>query len=401
MIKLSPNAKNLKPSPTLAVNAKAQELRAQGREILDLSVGEPDFPTPEPVRKAAEQAIEEGWTKYAPVAGLPELRKAISKHLKERKGYQYSPAEIAITVGAKQALFNAILSCIGPGDEVIIPRPYWVSYPTQTLIAGGKPVFIDTSPEDEFQISSEKLEPLLTPSTKAVILNSPSNPTGAIYSEKTVRELAELLTQHPNLLIISDEIYDRLVYDDNRAHGVLKYRPELRERTIVIDGFSKAYAMTGWRIGFLAAPREVVRTAIAIQGASTSGAAAFTQRAALKALSPELEPTIEKMRLEFQRRRDLIVELFSALPKVKVRKPKGAFYLFADFSQWLGSKRPDGKAIENTVELSEFILEKAGVAGVPGEAFGTPGFIRFSYAADTTTLKRAAEKIDSALKKLK
>ncbi len=400
-MRLSPAVKNLRPSPTLAVNAKAQALKAQGRSILDLSVGEPDFPTPSEISDAAKQALDSGWTRYSPVAGYPDLREAISQYLRRKYDYNYSPSEIAVTTGAKQALFNAVLSLIGPGDEVIIPSPYWVSYPDQVSLAGGTPVFLPTKLEDGFQINPAKLAELITPYTKMLILNSPSNPTGVVYRREILRKIAEILKKHPQIILLSDEIYNQLVYGSAEALSILNIEPSFKERTVLINGFSKAYAMTGWRVGYIAAPEPVIRAVSAVQGASTSGTNSFVQRAALAALSPSLDPKIQEMKSQFERRRDLIVELFSSIPGVKVFKPDGAFYLFADFSAYLGSTTPDGNVVKNTIDLSEFILIEGGVAAVPGEAFGAPGFIRFSYAADTQVIEKAAEKVKHALSLLK
>ena len=400
MTRLSPYVKNLRPSPTLAVSSKARALQAEGLEILNLSLGEPDFPTPELIRIAGKDAIDAGHTRYTPVAGIMPLRKAISRHLQEHKQLNYRPDQIVVSTGAKQSLYNAIMALVGPGDEVLIPTPYWVSYPAQVELAGGKSVFVQTKVEDNFQISPEAIAAAITPYTRMLILNSPNNPTGTVYEKERVKAIAALLKENPQIWLLTDDIYDRLIYGDAEATNPLQWEPSLHDRTIVINGFSKAYAMTGWRIGYLAAPSDVVKAVIAIQGACTSGTNAPTQHAAIAALEPSLEPIIESMRQTFAKRLQAMLDTFGALPKTRYARPDGAFYLMVDFSHYMGHTTPLGKEIHDTVELATYLLEEGHVAGVPGEAFGMPGYIRFAYATNIGVIQQAAQNIKSALEKL-
>ncbi len=394
-MKLSYTAKDLKPSPTLAVSAAAKELRRQGIEILDLSLGEPDFATPTPIKEAAKRALDEGWTKYTPVPGLMELREKISEFFKNKRGLNYDPSEIMVSTGAKQCLYNVILSLIGQGDEVIMPSPYWVSYPTQVALAGGESVFVPSSIQEDFQVDPDKIKEAITPYTRMILLNSPNNPTGAVYEEERLEAIAQIAYDN-DIWILSDEMYDELVYEGTKARSIVNIFPKIKERAIVINGFSKAYAMTGWRLGFVAAPKKIIDTAIAIQGATTSGATAFVQRAALTAL--DLDPDIiETMRATFEKRLQLLRKLLLQIPDLHVPSPKGAFYLMPDFSAYFGKKTSDGKTINNGFDLAHFLLNEAKVALVPGEAFGVVGPLRISYAASEQTLEKAALQIKEAL----
>lgn len=398
-MRLSHKAKNLKPSPTLVVSTQANQLRSQGIEILNMSLGEPDFPTPESICDAAKEAIDAGHTRYTSVAGIQPLRTKISTFLKEKWGYEYTADEILVSTGAKQCLYNAILSLIGPGDEVIIPTPYWVSYPTQVELAGGTPVFVESRVEDDFQIDPAAIESAITPYTKMLIINSPNNPTGAVYTRKTMEAIAQLVRKH-DLWLLSDEIYNQLLYQGVESISPLQIDPSLKERTILINGFSKAYAMTGWRMGYMAAPRAVIKAANALQGAVTSGANTPTQHAALAAL--EVAPEIlEHMRQTFETRLSVMHEGFSAIPELVVPQPQGAFYLMPDFSAYLGRQTPSGQIVSNTLELCSYLLNEAHVAAVPGEAFGAPGTIRFSYATDMDTIQAVIQHVSSALQALK
>lgn len=398
-MRLSPTTKHLKPSPTLAVSAKASQLRAEGVEVLNMSLGEPDFPTPEPVRDAAKRAIDEGHTRYTAVAGMMPLRERISQFLHEQWQLSYKPQEVLVSTGAKQCLYNAIHALIGPGDEVIIPTPYWVSYPTQVEMAGGTPVYVNAKVEDDFQIDPAALEAAITPYTKMLVLNSPNNPTGAVYSRSIIEAITAMLERHPQIWLLTDEIYNRLVYGGVEALSPLQLNPALKERSILINGFSKAYAMTGWRMGYMAAPQEVISAANSIQGAITSGPNSVTQWAAIAAL--DLDPSvIEEMRQAFEVRLGLMQEGFEAIPKLRVPKPQGAFYLMPDFSAYLGNKTPKGETIEDTLQLSTYLLEQGRVAAVPGEAFGMPGTIRFSYATDQETIKQVIAQVKQTLETL-
>jgi len=397
-MRLSPLVENLKPSPTLVVSTQAKALRAKGIEVLDLSLGEPDFSTPEAIREAAKVALDEGYTKYTPVAGMMALREKIAQNLKKEKGFDYKPEQILVSTGAKQCLYNAILSVIGPGDEVLIPVPYWVSYPTQVQMAGGVSVPVQTRAEDHFQLDPKVVEAAITPKTKMLILNSPNNPTGVVYPPETIKAIAELVEKH-NLWLLSDEIYDKLVYHGAQAVSPLEINPDLQKRTILINGFSKAYAMTGWRSGYMAAPVEVIKASIAIQGAITSGPNAITQRASIAALDLPND-SIENMRQTFQKRLDAILEAFNAIPGLVCPIPKGAFYLMPNFEAFIGKKTPEGQVLESSADITTYLLQEAHVAGVPGEAFAMPGHIRFSYATKIEIIQKAAKQIGEALQKL-
>ncbi len=391
---------NLKPSPTLAVGARANELRAQGHEILNLSLGEPDFPTPEPIRLAGQKAIEQGKTKYTPVAGIPELREAIAAFYHRHKGLNCNASNIVVSTGAKQSLYNAIMSVVNEGDEVIIPTPYWVSYTTQVELAGGTPVLVHSKMEDNYQLDLEALEASFSSKTKMLLLNSPNNPTGAVYTRESMVAVAELLKKHPDVWLLCDDIYDQLVYGDKKPVNPLDVEPSLRERTILVNGFSKAYAMTGWRIGYIVAPEPIVKASIALQGAVTSGTNAPTQYAALQALDESLNSTIQDMRQTFAERLEFMKETFGKLPRTSYSSPSGAFYMMIDFTRWLGTQTPSGKQLANTVEMATYFLEEGHVAGVPGEAFGAPGTIRFAYSTSKETIQKAAQAIQDALEQL-
>lgn len=399
-MELSNRVKSLKPSPTLAVGARANQLRAEGKEILNLSLGEPDFPTPAPIQEAGQRAILEGKTTYTPVAGISALREAIADFLKRHKQLNYTASNIVVSTGAKQSLYNAIMSVVGPEDEVIIPTPFWVSYTTQVELAGGTPVLVYSKIEDNFQLNVDDIEAAITPKTKMVIVNSPNNPTGAVYSKDCMQALANLLMKHPNIWLLCDDIYDQLVYGGLEATNPLQFEASLQERSIIINGFSKAYAMTGWRMGYMAAPEPVVKAAIALQGAATSGPNAPTQYAALKALDESLNSTILEMRDTFADRLTCMKEAFGSIPNTTYSTPDGAFYLMVDFTQWLGSTTPSGTTISNTLELATYLLEEGLVAGVPGEAFGVPGTIRFAYSTNKEIIRKASEHITQALQKL-
>lgn len=397
-MRFAPAIKTLKPSPTLAVSGQASALRAQGIDVLNMSLGEPDFPTPLSIRQAANAALEQGWTKYTPVPGLMEVRKAIATHLKEQWGYQYAASEVMLSTGAKQCLYNAISSLIGPGDEVIIPAPYWVSYTTQVELAGGTPVIVKSTIQDQFQIDPDAIEAAITPYTKMLILNSPNNPTGAVYTKERIEAIAQIVKKH-GIWLLSDEIYNKLVYEGTKAISPLELDPSLKDQSILINGFSKAYAMTGWRLGYLAAPEPLVKACIALQGAVTSGTNTIAQRAALAALS--LDPNeLDTMRTTFNERRHLMITGFSDIPDLIVPEPKGAFYLMPDFSAYLDRQTPDGQPIEDTVSLCQYLLQEGRVAAVPGEAFGAPGTIRFSYATSNDIIKQVIHQVASTLAKL-
>jgi len=394
---LSKRLLNLSPSATFAMSQRSGELRAQGIDIINMSVGEPDFNTPEHIKEAAKKAVDENWSRYSPVPGYPELRKAICKKLKEENGLEYEPSQIIVSTGAKQSITNAVLALVNPGDEVIIPAPYWVSYPQMVNLAEGTPVFISAPIEKDFKISPEQLEAAITPATKLLILCSPSNPTGSVYSESELEALAEVILKHEGLYVISDEIYEHINYVGK--HASIASFPGMKERTIVVNGVSKAYAMTGWRIGFIAAPDWIAKGCNMLQGQYTSGTCSVSQKAAEAAWLSD-QSCVEEMRLAFLRRRDLIVKLTKEVPGLEVNVPQGAFYLFPKCSSYFG-KSFNGRKINNSTELAMYLLEEGHVATVGGDAFGLPECFRMSYATSDENIVEAIRRIGEALSKLK
>ncbi len=389
-MRLSPRVAAISPSATLAISAQAKALRAKGEEIIDFGVGEPDFDTPDFIKRAAEDAIAEGFTKYTPVAGIPELRAAIVEKMRKDLALSYLPEEILVSNGAKQCIFNALACVVREGDEVLMPAPYWVSYPEMVKLLGGKPVFIPTQEESGFKLTAEQLRQALSPRTRALILNSPCNPTGAVLAREELGAIGEVLTG-TEVLIISDEIYEKLVYDEVKHTSMVAACPQLKPIVAVVGGVSKTYAMTGWRIGYIAAPRELVAAMSKLQSHTTSGASSISQRAALAALTGEQEE-VEKMRVRFQSRRDAMVQGLSALQDVTVKTPEGAFYVFPNISKLIG-RELGGKQIEGSLALAEVLLRKAKVAVVPGVAFGSDNHLRLSFATDIDTIKRGIERI--------
>lgn len=393
---LADRLERLEASATLAMSQKSQELREQGVDVVNLSVGEPDFNTPEATKTAAKLAIDENYSHYSPVAGYKMLREAVADKLKRENGLKYSPSQVLCSNGAKQCICNVLLALVNEGDEVLIPAPYWVSYPQMAKLAGGTPVFVRSDIERGFKVSPEDLEASITERTRVFILCSPSNPTGAVYSRKEIESLAEVLVKHPNIIIISDEIYEHINYTGEYAS--LAQVGALKDRVVVVNGVSKAYAMTGWRIGFLAAAEWIVKGCNKLQGQYTSGPCSVSQMAAVAALSGDQTP-VEQMRQAFLRRRDLIVDLASQLPGFEVAKPDGAFYVFPRVSGLFG-KRCGERVIENSSGFAMFLLEEAHVASVGGDAFGAPGYVRFSYATSEDNIRRAMLSIAGALKRL-
>jgi aspartate aminotransferase len=390
-IKPSERTNRIKPSATMAVNAKASELKSQGIDIINLSVGEPDFPTPNTIKAAGIQAIHENHTHYTAVDGLPEVKQGIINKLKRDNQLNYKMEEIIVTPGAKQALYNAIQAIVNAGDEVIIPAPYWVSYAAMVELADGKSVIVKTGIQQHFKITPEQLEAHITPRTKAFILNSPSNPTGMVYSFEELNALGKVLEKYPNICIISDDIYEYILWGKKQYHNFLNACPDMHNRTILINGVSKAYAMTGWRIGYSAAPAEITKAMKKVQSHSTSSACSISQLASLTALEmdyAELEP----MYNQFKQRHDLVVAGLSKIRGVDVLPADGAFYVFPHIEALL--KRT---GCANDVELATFLLEKAHVATVPGAAFGAPGYLRLSCAASEDALKKAIERIRNCI----
>ncbi len=387
----------LAPSQTLAMSQKSNELRAQGVDVINLSVGEPDFYTPDHIKMAAKKAIDDNFSFYSPVPGYMDLRKAICAKLKNENVLDFTPDQIVVSTGAKQALCNAILAIINPGDEVIVPAPYWVSYVEMVKLAEGKNVIVEAGIEQNFKITPAQLEAAITPKTRMLVLCSPSNPTGSVYSHDELQALAKVLERYPNVLVLADEIYEHINYVG--AHQSMAQFPELEGRVIIINGVSKAYAMTGWRIGFLAAPLWIAKACSKLQGQYTSGASSIAQKAAVAAFSGD-QSCVEEMRKAFERRRDLIFELVSEIPGMKVNKPDGAFYLFPDVSSYFG-KSYDKYKIETSSDLAMYLLEVAYVASVAGDAFGSPLCLRFSYATSDDKLVEAMNRVRRALELLK
>jgi len=390
----------IQPSATLAVSARAAALRAAGRVVYPFGVGEPDFDTPEHIREAAKRAIDGGAHRYTNVTGTPELRKAIAAQSTRLRSVPCAPEQVVASVGAKHALFNLALALYEAGDEVIIPAPYWVSYPEQVRIVGADPVIVETREEEGFLLSAAALSKALTPRTKAVILCTPSNPTGSAYNEAALRSLLEVLNDHDCWLIV-DEIYASLVYDGFRSISALTLASAaLRERIIVIDGVSKSYAMTGWRIGWSIAPVAVSKALDIVQGQSTTNATAIAQAAAVAALNSD-QSSVEAMRVHFEARRNRMVSALNAIPGVRCRTPEGAFYAFADFRGLYGLKTPHAKTgrLETDLDVAKFLLEEAGVAAVPGSAFGAPGYLRFSYATSEAIIDEGIAAVRTAVEK--
>ncbi|MBI4529641.1 MAG: pyridoxal phosphate-dependent aminotransferase [Deltaproteobacteria bacterium] len=396
-MKLSERTKVIKPSVTLAIAAKAQKLRSQGVDLVNFSAGEPDFDTPEHIKEAAIQALRKGMTKYTDVRGIEPLRAAIAEKYRADYGLSYDKDEILVSCGGKHALYNVFQALLNEGDEVIIPAPYWVSYPDMALLCGAVPKIVATREDNGFRITPEELRAALTPRTRAFVLNSPSNPTGGAYSSQDLEALARVLKTH-DCVILSDDIYDKIVYDDFRFHSILAIEPKLRERTVIFNAVSKTYAMTGWRIGYALGPAALIWAAGKIQSQSTSNPTSIAQAAALEAISGPQQNVTEMVR-EFRRRRDRIVSLLSEIQGVHCFKPHGAFYAFPNFAYYLG-RTVNGKKLNSACDLADFFLEEAAVAAVPGEDFGAPHNIRFSYATSLEEVEKGCKRLASALKKL-
>lgn len=397
MIQLSDRLNSLSPSATLAMSQKSAELKAQGVDVINLSVGEPDFNTPDHIKDAAKQAVDENYSRYSPVPGYPALRNAIVAKLKKENGLDYTTAEISCANGAKQSVCNTILTLVNPGDEVIVPAPYWVSYPEMVKLAEGIPVIVAAGIEQDFKITPLQLEAAITPKTKLLILCSPSNPTGSVYTQSELAALAEVLEKHPHVYIIADEIYEHINYIGK--HQSIAQFPSMKERTIIVNGVSKAYAMTGWRIGFIAGPEWIVKGVNKLQGQYTSGPCSVSQKAAEAAYTGSQLP-VEEMRQAFQRRRDLIVRLAKEVPGLEVNVPQGAFYLFPKCSSFFG-KAVNGRIINNSDDLAMYLLEVGHVACVGGASFGAPECIRMSYATSDENIIEAIRRIKEALALLK
>ncbi|MDD7759689.1 MAG: pyridoxal phosphate-dependent aminotransferase [Bacteroidales bacterium] len=394
---ISERIQSLSASATLAMSQKSNELKAQGVDVINLSVGQPDFNTPEHVKDAAKKAIDDNFTFYTPVAGYMSLRKAIAEKMERENGLKFAPEQIVVSGGAKQSLCNVILATINPGDEVVIPTPAWVSYVEMVKLAEGVTVTVPTTVDDNFKVSPERLEAAITDKTRMVLLCSPSNPTGSVYSRDELRALAEVLARHPQVLILSDEIYEHINFTGTFA-SISEFE-EVRDRTIIVNGVSKAYAMTGWRIGFIAAPLWVAKATTKLQGQYTSNPSSIAQKAAEAAYTGS-QQCVEDMRVAFERRRNLICSLLAEIPGLKINHPEGAFYIFPEVSAYFGKKYGD-KTINDANDLAMYLLETGHVATVGGDAFCAPGYIRLSYATSDDNIRKAVARIADALKMLK
>lgn len=397
MAQLSNRLNRLAPSATLAMSQKSSEMKAQGIDVINMSVGEPDFNTPDHIKEAAKKAIDENYSRYSPVPGYPDLRKAIVAKLKKENGLEYSINEILVSNGAKQSVCNTVMALCNDGDEVIIPAPYWVSYPQMAKLAGAEPVIVNAGFEQNFKMTPEQLEAAITPKTRMLILCSPSNPTGSVYSQEELDALAKVILSHEELYVLADEIYEHINYVGK--HASIAKAEGMRERTIIVNGVSKAYAMTGWRIGYIAAPEWIVKGCNKLQGQYTSGPCSVSQKAAEAAYTMD-QTCVETMRQAFQRRRDLIVELAKDIPGLEVNVPEGAFYLFPKCSSFYGKACGD-KVINNSTDLAMFLLEEGHVATVGGDAFGEPECFRMSYATSDDNIREAMKRIKETLAKLK
>ena len=396
MQNLSDRLNRLAPSATLAMSQKSSELKAQGVDVINLSVGEPDFNTPDHIKQAAIKAVEENWTRYSPVPGYPTLKDAIVNKLKNENGLDYKPSQILVSNGAKQSVCNTLMAIVNPGDEVIIPAPYWVSYPQMVLLSEGTPVFVEAKIEQDFKITPEQLEAAITPKTRALILCSPSNPTGSVYSKEELEGLKNVLMKHERVIVVADEIYEHINYVG--SHASMAQFDDIKERVVIINGVSKAYAMTGWRIGFIAAPEWVVKGCNKLQGQYTSGPYSVSQKAAEAAWNGPQE-CVEQMRQAFERRKNLIVKLAKDIPGLEVNDPQGAFYLFPKCSSYFG--KTDGtRTINNSTDFAMYLLEVGHVATVGGDAFGSPECFRMSYATSDENIVESMRRIKEVLSKL-
>jgi aspartate aminotransferase len=394
---LSNRAKSLKPSPTLAINAKAKSMQSQGIHVISFGAGEPDFDTPENIKQAAKKALDEGFTKYTPVGGIDELKDAIIKKFQRDSGLSYKRSEIIVSCGGKHSFYNLAQAIFDQGDEVIILAPYWVSYPPMVSLAGGTPVIVETIEKNEFKITPEDLKKAITPRTKALILNSPSNPTGSAYTKKELGKIAEIAISN-NFFVISDEIYEKIVYDGFEFVSIASLNDEIRKRTIIVHGVAKTYAMTGWRIGYTAGSEEIISAMNNIQSQSTSNPTSIAQKASVEALiGPQDE--VRKMVNAFGQRRNYIVDRLNKMPGVSCYKPVGAFYVFPNFSSYYG-KSYEGKRISNSTALADFFLDVARVAVVPGIEFGADPFERLSYATSLEDIREGLDRIEGAINKL-
>ncbi|TVR08986.1 MAG: pyridoxal phosphate-dependent aminotransferase [Salinarimonadaceae bacterium] len=389
---LSDTLSRIKPSATIVITQKARDLKAQGRDVISLSVGEPDFDTPDNIKEAAIAAIRRGETKYPPVSGIVPLREAIARKFKRENGLDYKPSQTIVGTGGKQVIYNALLATINPGDEVIVPRPYWVSYPEMVALNGGTPVFVDTTMENDFKLQAEDLERAITPKTKWIILNSPSNPSGAAYGRDEMKVITDVLMRHPQVWILTDDMYEHLVYGDFEFVTPAQVEPGLYDRTLTMNGVSKAYAMTGWRIGYAAGPEHLIKAMDFVQGQQTSGAATIAQWAAVEALDGSQDHLVV-FRKAFEERRALVVSMLNQAKYLKCPTPEGAFYVYPSCAGAMGKTAPSGKVLETDEDFVSELLEAEGVAAVHGSAFGLGPNMRISYATSNAQLEEACSRI--------
>jgi aspartate aminotransferase len=398
-IKIASRLDPIKPSITLAVTAKAAKLKADGIDVVSFGAGEPDFDTPAHIKDAARASLDKGVGKYTDVAGILPLRKAIAAELGAVHKMTIEPEQVLVSTGAKHSLFNLFMALLDPGDEVLIPAPYWVSYPDMVMLAGGRPVILETKAEDDFAVTAAQVAAACSGRTRAIVLNNPSNPTGAVYTKAQIEALAKVVVEK-DLLVISDDIYRQLVYGDAQYHSIAAVSPEVGQRTILVDGVSKTYAMTGWRIGYTAGPVPLIKAMTKIQGQSTSNPTHISQIATLAALTGTQAPVAE-MRKAFDERRQEMVKLLRAIPGVTCREPKGAFYAFPDVSAHVGKKTPEGSILDTDVQLCDWLVEVGKVAVVPGSGFGAPGFVRLSYATSMDNIRKGVGRLAESLGTLK
>ncbi|MCF8474448.1 MAG: pyridoxal phosphate-dependent aminotransferase [Emcibacter sp.] len=389
----------VKPSPTIAVTTKAAELKAAGRDVIGLGAGEPDFDTPDNIKEAAIKAIWDGKTKYTPADGTPEVKKAVCLKFKRDNGLDYEPNQITVNNGGKHTIYNALVATLNPGDEVIIPTPYWVSYPDMTLLAGGTPVFAESTIENNFKLQPEALEAAITDKTKWVIINSPSNPSGATYSAKEMKALTDVLLKYPHVWVMADDMYEHIIYDGFEFVTPAQVEPKLYDRTLTINGVAKAYAMTGWRIGYAGGPVNLIKAICKVQSQSTSNPCSISQAATVEALTGTQHFLTERASA-FQRRRDLVVKMLNDIDGIDCPTPEGAFYVYPSIAGLIGKKTPNGKVIENDLDFCTYILEAEGVAAVHGEAFGLSPHFRVSYATSDEALVEACKRIKRACEAL-
>ena len=396
---ISNNLKRIKPSPTIAVTQKAKELKASGKDIIGLGAGEPDFDTPENIKQAAIKAIKDGDTKYTAVDGTPALKNAIIKKFKRENNLDYQIEQITVGTGGKQVIYNAMMATLNEGDEVIIPAPYWVSYPDIVLLAGGTPVILECNEKQNFKINPLELEKSITNKTKWIILNSPSNPTGACYSERDIKEIGKVLEKHPHVFILSDDIYEHVIYGNFKFFTIAQI-DNLKERVLTMNGVSKAYSMTGWRIGYAAGPKDIIKAIAKIQSQSTTNPSSISQAAAVEALNG-VQSFIKERAISFEERRNFVVNALNAIDGIECLNPDGAFYVFPSCKGLIGKKDINGKEIKRDTDFVQSLLENNGIAVVQGSAFGLEGFFRISYATSMENLQKALEKISIFCKSLK